>query len=64
VRLDRYEVVRGVRVSGRLRERGVSTLTVTGVGADGVLQLAQSGSFRGTLDGLTIRYRPLPVETR
>jgi pimeloyl-ACP methyl ester carboxylesterase len=63
VRLDRYEVVRGVRVSGRLRERGTSTLTVTGAGADGVLLLARSGSFRGTLGGVTIRYRPLPVET-
>jgi pimeloyl-ACP methyl ester carboxylesterase len=61
VRLDRYEVVRGVRVSGRLRPAGTGALVVRGAGADGTLSVFASGAFRGTLDGLTIRYRPRPV---
>jgi len=60
-RLVRYEVVRGVRVSGRLRQDGTSVLTVTGAGADGVLRVSESGTFRGTLGGVPITYRPLPV---
>ncbi len=57
VRLVRYEVVPGVRVSGVLR-RGPDTLTVTGRGATGTLRLAR-GRLRGVLDGTRITYRPL-----
>ena len=58
--LVRYEVVRGVRVSGRLQD-GTSTLVVTGTGATGTVRVAESGAFRGTLGGVAIRYRPRPV---
>jgi pimeloyl-ACP methyl ester carboxylesterase len=59
--LRAYEVVRGVRVTGRLRASGAGTLTVAGTGADGTLQLSRSGTFTGALDGTPVRYRPLPV---
>ena len=56
-----YEVVTGVRVSGRLNADFAGTITVTGAGADGTLRVLKSGTLRGTLAGTTIRYRPLPV---
>ena len=59
VRLVGYELVEGVRVSGRLaRRHGV--VRVSGVGADGVLRLTRTG-FAGTLDGKAVTYRPLAV---
>jgi hypothetical protein len=63
VTLVDYEVVTGVRVSGRLRAEGTSTVAVTGRGATGTLRIAESGAFRGVLGGLQIRYRPLPIGT-
>ncbi|HEV3002689.1 MAG TPA: alpha/beta fold hydrolase [Solirubrobacteraceae bacterium] len=57
LRLVRYEVVPGVRVSGVLR-RGPDTLRVTGSGATGTLRVA-GGRLRGVLDGRRIAYRPL-----
>jgi pimeloyl-ACP methyl ester carboxylesterase len=57
VRLFRYEVVPGVRVSGVLR-RGPDSLTVTGSGATGTLRVA-GGRVRGVLDGRRVTYRPL-----
>ena len=59
VKLSRYEVVPGVRVSGTIRRRG--TLTITGSGATGTLTFRPSGRMRGTLDGVTVRYRPLAI---
>jgi hypothetical protein len=61
VRLFSYEIVTGVRLTGALRERGLSTLTVTGTGANGAISLRQSGTFSGVLGGVRLRYRPLPV---
>lgn len=57
VRLVRYEVVPGVRVSGVLRP-GPETLQVTGSGAVGTLRVA-GGRLRGVLDGQPVTYRPL-----
>ena len=63
VTLVGYEVVSGVRLSGRIANRGTGTLRVAGAGAAGTLALSRSGQLRGTLDGTPIRYRPLPVGT-
>ncbi|HEV2813772.1 MAG TPA: alpha/beta fold hydrolase [Solirubrobacteraceae bacterium] len=62
VRLERYEVVGGVRVSGVLRE-GADTLIVTGSGATGTLTVRR-GLVRGVLDGKRIVYRPLAARPR
>jgi pimeloyl-ACP methyl ester carboxylesterase len=59
--LRAYELVPGVRVTGRLSTRGTGTLTVTGTGAEGTLAVSRTGTLRGTLDGRAIRYRPLAV---
>ena len=61
IRLVRYEVVPGVRLTGQLLTSGRGRFTITGSGATGSLELAASGLMTGTLDGTTIRYRPLPV---
>jgi pimeloyl-ACP methyl ester carboxylesterase len=58
VRLVSYEVVPGVRVSGALSPGGRGQLTITGRAATGSLALRASGLMTGTLDGVTIRYRP------
>ena len=59
INLVRYEVVPGVRVSGRLSLSGSGTLTITGSAATGALTLRRSGLMTGALDGTPIRYRPL-----
>lgn len=56
VRLRAYEVVRGVRVSGTLRERG-GTVTVTGPGGvTGVLSAGRGDRFRGTIGGQRVSF--------
>jgi pimeloyl-ACP methyl ester carboxylesterase len=57
LRLVRYEVVPGVRVSGEFR-KGPDSFVVTGSGATGTLRIA-GGLVRGVLDGRRITYRPL-----
>lgn len=59
VRLVGYELVEGVRVSGRLTGRR-GAVRVTGAGADGVLRLTRKG-LAGTLGGEAVTYRPLAV---
>jgi hypothetical protein len=61
VRLVRYEVVPGVRVSGTITPLGRGRLTIAGRGATGSLFLSASGRLTGALDGTPVRYRPLPV---
>jgi hypothetical protein len=57
IRLTAYEVVPGVRVTGRLSARSSrGTLVVTGSGANGTLQVTSRG-FRGTLGGTAITFR-------
>ena len=58
VRLFRYELVPGVRVSGSVEARG-GTLRVTGRGATGTLRVGRTGRMTGVLDGVFVRYRPL-----
>ena len=58
VRLVRYEVVPGVRVSGPITPSGRGILTIGGTAATGTLELRASGLMTGTLDRVTIRYRP------
>lgn len=55
-----YEVVPGVRVSGRLDDDLAGTLTITGSGAKGSLRVTEE-ALVGTLDGTFIRYRPIPL---
>ncbi|HEX8086156.1 MAG TPA: alpha/beta fold hydrolase [Solirubrobacteraceae bacterium] len=62
VRLIRYEVVRGVRVSGTLA-KGPDAIVVTGSGATGTLRIV-GGRVRGVLDGRRITYRPLAPRPR
>jgi len=57
LRLVAYEFVPGVRLSGVLRARGTSRLTVAGSGATGRVTLTQGGLLRGTLDGRPVRTR-------
>ena len=59
VRLVGYEVVQGVRVTGRLGRRS-GAVRVTGSGAVGALRLTRKG-LAGTLDGEPVTYRPLAV---
>lgn len=60
VTLRRYEVVPGVRVSGRLSNKFAGTLVVAGRTA-GTVQVLRSGAMRATLGGTSITYRPLAV---
>jgi pimeloyl-ACP methyl ester carboxylesterase len=57
MRLLRYELVSGVRVSGTLTRRG-GRVRVTGRGAAGRLTVRRSGRMTGVLDGRRVRYRP------
>jgi pimeloyl-ACP methyl ester carboxylesterase len=61
LRLRSYEVVGGVRVSGRLDDDLAGTLVVTGRGATGTLRLSESGTLRGVLGGSRITYRPKAI---
>lgn len=61
VTLVGYEVVPGVRLSGRIAPSGRGSVVVGGTGATGTLALRASGLITGTLGGTEIRYRPLPV---
>jgi pimeloyl-ACP methyl ester carboxylesterase len=54
--LARYEYVRGVRLSGRLRTDGSGRLTVTGSAATGTLTLRR-GRLAGVLDGRRVGER-------
>ncbi|HEX8082812.1 MAG TPA: alpha/beta hydrolase [Solirubrobacteraceae bacterium] len=60
--LVRYELIRGVRVSGVLGGDDPHVLRVTGSGATGTLRLTGGhlrGVLRGVLDGHRVRYRQL-----
>ncbi len=57
LRLTAYEVVPGVRLTGRLAARtGAGTITVGGTGATGTLRLTETG-FTGVLNGERVRFR-------
>jgi pimeloyl-ACP methyl ester carboxylesterase len=62
VRLHRYELVAGLRVSGTLRASGsedAGTLTVDGPGRlDGTLRISAKGVVTGRLGGRAVRYVP------
>jgi pimeloyl-ACP methyl ester carboxylesterase len=60
IELVRYELVPGVRVSGRIASRG--RLRISGRGATGTLTISPSGRITGVLDGVVVRYRPLAIE--
>lgn len=53
-----YEVVPGVRVSGRLGDELTGTLVVTGAGATGTVRVLRDGTLRAVLDGVSLHYRP------
>jgi pimeloyl-ACP methyl ester carboxylesterase len=55
-----YEVVPGVRITGRLDTDLNGALTVTGTAATGTLTVGDQG-LRGTLDGRPVTYKPLPI---
>ena len=63
----RLQVVRGVRVSGVLTERGRASLRISGgAAAAGVLRVSPRGTVRGRLGGKPVRARlhagpPRPV---
>jgi pimeloyl-ACP methyl ester carboxylesterase len=61
--LVRYELVRGVRVSGILGGHEPHVLRVTGSGATGTLRRTR-GVLRGVLDGRRVRYRQLAPRPR
>lgn len=60
--LHRYQLVPGLRVSGRVRTAAagaVGTVTVDGPGRlDGRLTISSKGAVSGTLGGRRVRYRP------
>jgi pimeloyl-ACP methyl ester carboxylesterase len=62
LRLHRYELVPGVRVSGVLRAsttEDVGTITVDGPGdLDGTLRITAKGTVTGRLGGRAVRYTP------
>jgi pimeloyl-ACP methyl ester carboxylesterase len=62
LRLHRYELVPGLRVSGTLRaseSKDAGTVTVDGPGRlDGTLRLGGGGVVTGRLDGRAVRYAP------
>jgi pimeloyl-ACP methyl ester carboxylesterase len=55
-----YEVVEGVQITGRLDGDLAGTIVVTGIGATGTLRITEK-DLRGTLDGTTVRYRPISL---
>jgi pimeloyl-ACP methyl ester carboxylesterase len=59
--LRSYEVVPGVRVSGRLTSNLVGSIVVSGTAEPGSLTVLKTGTLRGTLGGENITYRPLAV---
>lgn len=60
VKLDRYEAVEGVRVSGTIGPNGRGVLAITGRGATGTVTVGRR-VFTGTLDGVAVTYRPLTL---
>jgi hypothetical protein len=62
LRLHRYELVSGLRVSGVLRasdSRDAGTVTVDGPGRlDGTLRIGAQGAVTGRLGGRAVRYAP------
>jgi pimeloyl-ACP methyl ester carboxylesterase len=62
LRLHRYQLVPGLRVSGKVRTSAtgaVGTVTVDGPGRlDGRLTISDRGVVSGTLGGRPVRYRP------
>ena len=60
ITLRRYEVVPGVRVSGRLSNRFAGTLAVSGRYA-GTVEVLRTGTMRATIGGVAFLYRPRAV---